>query len=71
MLLATLIMIMGTVYYSSILGDIAANIQTDDMQRGHYKGRLSDILKFFKIYEVNKETQRQVVYSINYGISSL
>lgn len=61
MFMATVVMILGTVYYSSVLGDIAANIQTDDIQRGHYKGRLSDILKFFKVYEVTKETQRQVL----------
>nr|XP_018667906.1 uncharacterized protein LOC100185773 [Ciona intestinalis] len=61
MFMATVVMIMGTVYYSSILGDISANIQTDDIRRGHYKGKLSDILKFFKVYDVTKETQRQVL----------
>ncbi|XP_076825494.1 uncharacterized protein LOC143471047 [Clavelina lepadiformis] len=61
MFMATVVMIMGTVYYSSILGDISANIQTDDIRRGHYKGRLSDILKFFKVYDVTKDTQRQVL----------
>lgn len=61
MFMAILVMIFGTVYYSSILGEVAANIQTDDMQRGHYKGRLSDILKFFKVYHVDKETRKQVL----------
>lgn len=58
--MATLVMICGTVYYSSILGEVAANIQTDDMQRGHYKGRLSDIIKFFKVYHVDGEIRKQV-----------
>lgn len=68
MFMATVVMICGTIYYSSILGDISANIQTDDIRRGHYKGRLSDIMKFFKVYDVSKDTQRQVKHLVAFSV---
>ena len=60
MLCATFIMISGTVFYSFILGGMSASIQTDDQRRGSYKEKISDIKKFFKVYDVSQYTEDQV-----------
>ena len=60
MLFATFIMISGTVFYSFILGGLSASIQTDDSRRGSYKEKISDIKKFFKVYNVSHYTEDQV-----------
>lgn len=68
MFIAITVQIIGTIYYSSILGYISAAIQTVDVRRGRFKGKLSDILKFFQVYYVNEETQRQVNNNILSGL---
>jgi len=68
MFMSTLVQIVGTIFYSAILGDISATIQTSDSHRGQYKSRISDVVKFFKVYSVPEEAQMQVssVYNISH-----
>jgi len=63
MLMSIMAQIFGTVFYSAILGDISATIQTEDIRRGHYKGRVSDVVRFFEIYCVPTELKFQVSVS--------
>jgi CRP-like cAMP-binding protein/voltage-gated potassium channel Kch len=60
MAIATLIMLSGTIFYSYVIGEISSNIQMDDIRRGHFKARLSDILQFFKVYETSGDLKDQV-----------
>jgi len=60
MFVASIAQVVGTLYFSFILGDISASLQAQDIHRGHYKCKLSDIQKFFRVYRVAEETQQQV-----------
>jgi len=57
--------ISGTIFYSFVVGEICARLQTEDIRRGHYRGRMSDINKFFKAYGFKKEVQEEVKHKIN------
>ena len=53
-------MICGHLYYSFMFGKISANLQSDGIVRGSYEDKLSDINKFFKLYEINEVIVKQV-----------
>jgi len=60
MLTSTVLMVIGTLFYSYIAADISANIQTKDTRRGLYKVKIKDIRKFFRVCDVTPETREQV-----------
>jgi len=65
MFISTFTQISGTIFYSFVVGEICARLQTEDIRRGHYRGRISDIKKFFKAYGFKKEVQEEVKHKIN------
>jgi len=61
MAVATMVMLSGTVFYSYVIGEVSSNIQMTDMRRGQFHGRLSDILQFFRVYDISQKLQEQVL----------
>ncbi|MEL6741478.1 MAG: ion transporter, partial [Planctomycetota bacterium] len=63
---AAVVMLAGHVYYSCVLGELSASMQSADIRRAEYTSKLGHIARFLRVYRVGAEKSRRVTEYYHY-----